>query len=83
MQSTLLFALIAAFAMSCGDTSLTAYDFTALTDLANGALVGENVGQPLQGFEIRLLQDGELLYHQAFGIGRSTHRPTSIARPKP
>jgi CubicO group peptidase (beta-lactamase class C family) len=46
---------------------LAAYDFTALTELAQGALVGENVGEAVPGFEIRLLHQGNVLYHQAFG----------------
>jgi CubicO group peptidase (beta-lactamase class C family) len=44
-----------------------AYDFSALTELAEGALGGENVVQPVPGFEIRLTQNGELLYQQVFG----------------
>jgi CubicO group peptidase (beta-lactamase class C family) len=47
--------------------NLKAYDFTALTELAEGALVGENVGEAVPGFEIRLLHQGNVLYHQAFG----------------
>jgi CubicO group peptidase (beta-lactamase class C family) len=46
---------------------LAAYDFTALTELAEGALVGENVGEAVPGFEIRLLHQGNVLYHQTFG----------------
>jgi CubicO group peptidase (beta-lactamase class C family) len=45
----------------------TAYDFAELTELAEGALVGENVGQAVPGFEIRLLHQGQLLYHEVFG----------------
>lgn len=44
-----------------------AYDFGALTALAEGALVGENVAEAVPGFEIRLLQNGRPIYHQAFG----------------
>lgn len=39
-------------------------------------LLGENVGQPVAGFEIRLLKHGELLYHQAFGAW-SLDRPAN------
>lgn len=45
----------------------TAYDFSSLTALAEGALEGAHVAQPVAGFEIRLLQRGVPLYHQAFG----------------
>ncbi|WP_197530351.1 serine hydrolase domain-containing protein [Bythopirellula polymerisocia] len=44
-----------------------AYDFAELTSLASGALLGENVAAPVSGFDIRLLQHGELIYHQSFG----------------
>jgi CubicO group peptidase (beta-lactamase class C family) len=56
---------------------LSAYDFSGLTALAEGALVGENVGQAVPGFEIRLLKNGELLFHQAFGDW-SLDRPASV-----
>lgn len=46
---------------------LSAYDFTGLTELAEGALLGENVGQAVPGFEIRLLYQGQALYHEVFG----------------
>jgi CubicO group peptidase (beta-lactamase class C family) len=57
--------------------NLRAYDFTSLTELAEGALVGENVGQPVPGFEIRLTKDGELLYHEVFGDW-SLNRPANV-----
>lgn len=44
-----------------------AQDFSTLTELAIGALTGENVSDPVPGFEIRLLRDGQAVYHQAFG----------------
>jgi CubicO group peptidase (beta-lactamase class C family) len=59
---------------------LRAYDFTGLTALANGALTGQNVNQPVPGFEIRLLHHGELLYHQDFGdwsLDRPANRDSS------
>ena len=56
---------------------VVAEDFTALTALAEGALVGENVGQSVSGFEIRLLRDGEAIYHEAFG-NWSLDRPARI-----
>lgn len=44
-----------------------AESFAELTALANGALNGQNVEEAVPGFEIRLLRDGQVLYHQAFG----------------
>lgn len=44
-----------------------AYDFSNLTALAEGAVAGENVVQPVAGFEIRLLKRGMPIYHRAFG----------------
>ena len=58
---------IAALVLVCGSSLALAYDFSALTELAEGALVGENVNLPVAGFEIRLTRNGELLYHQVFG----------------
>ncbi len=46
---------------------LAAYDLSALTALAEGALEGENVDKAVPGFEIRLLQNGEAIYHRVFG----------------
>jgi CubicO group peptidase (beta-lactamase class C family) len=60
-----------------GPSTLGAYDFSALSELAEGTLIGENVGQPVPGFEIRLMQDGELLYHQVFGDW-SLNRPANV-----
>lgn len=53
-----------------------AYDFSGLTDLAEGALVGENVDRPVAGFEIRLLLNGLPIYHQSFGAW-SLDRPAN------
>jgi CubicO group peptidase (beta-lactamase class C family) len=41
--------------------------FAALTQLAQGALTGVNVSTPVSGFELLVLQNGQLLYNQAFG----------------
>jgi len=51
----------------CQPSSLVAQDFGALTALAEGAMLGENVNVPVDGFEIRLLQHGQPIFHQAFG----------------
>jgi CubicO group peptidase (beta-lactamase class C family) len=45
----------------------SAQDFSELTSLADGAVVGIGVDQPVEGFEIIVLKDGQPLYHQAFG----------------
>lgn len=42
-------------------------DFSQLTALAEGALVGENVDTAVPGFEVRLLRAGQAIYHQSFG----------------
>lgn len=54
-----------------------AYDFTQLTFLANGALAGQNVDNPVSGFEIRLLKHGVPIYHQVFGAW-SLNRPANV-----
>lgn len=45
----------------------SAQDFSELTSLAEGALVGIGVDQPVEGFEIIVLKAGQPLYHEAFG----------------
>lgn len=48
-------------------TASAQFDFSALTALAQGAVLGQNVGTPVPGFEILLRRDGQVLYHRAFG----------------
>lgn len=75
LESCLRVAIVGAVAFSGGIAS-AAYDFSGLTALAEGALVGENVDHPVAGFEIRLLRDGEPLYHEVFGAW-SLDRPAN------
>jgi CubicO group peptidase (beta-lactamase class C family) len=62
-----LCCVVSSLILSCLAQPLVAYDFSALTALAEGALQGDNVRQPVAGFEIRLLKDGDRLFHQTFG----------------
>ncbi len=48
-------------------SSSAGQDLSQLTELAGGALLGENVESAISGFEIHVMQRGEVLYHQAFG----------------
>ena len=64
LQRTYLKALLLLVSLP---TPAIALDFSKLTALAEGALLGENVNAAVPGFEIRLLQEGEAIYHQAFG----------------
>jgi CubicO group peptidase (beta-lactamase class C family) len=59
-------AISLAFA-SQTSAQLVGYDFDAVTLLARGALVGQAVGEPVLGFDLRLQVDGRPAYHQAFG----------------
>jgi len=43
------------------------FDFSAVTALANGALVGQNVNTPVPGFELLLMKDGVVVYRRSFG----------------
>ena len=43
------------------------FDFDAVTRLARGGIVGENVAQPVPGYELRLLKHGNVVYDQSFG----------------
>ena len=44
--------------------------FEPLTQLARGALIGQNVATPVPGFELLVMLHGQLLYQQAFGTWR-------------
>lgn len=69
--------IVASVAILCSATSpVGAYDFSGLIALAEGALQGDNVGQPVTGFEIRLLKNGTPIFHQAFGDW-SLNRPAN------
>ena len=48
-------------------SQVVAQDFSTLTALAEGALQGVNVKTAVPGFEIQGLQNGQAIYHQAFG----------------
>lgn len=57
---------------ACGLFSVAAfagpsYDFSAVTALANGALAGQNVNTPIPGFDLLLMKDGIVVYHETFG----------------
>ena len=43
------------------------YDFSEVTRLAAGAIVGQNVGEAVPGFELLLMKDGRLVYAEAYG----------------
>jgi CubicO group peptidase (beta-lactamase class C family) len=42
-------------------------DFSQVTALCNGALVGQNVNSPVPGFDLLLIHRGQVVYHQSFG----------------
>lgn len=61
--------LAAAMVLGIATTAYAqAYDFSEVTRLANGALVGNYVNDPIPGFEILILRNGQSIYHQAFGM---------------
>ncbi len=43
------------------------YDFTEVTRVAAGAVIGQNVGTPVPGFDLLLMKDGQVVYHETFG----------------
>ena len=45
----------------------SSFDFSQVTALANGALVGQNVNTPVPGFELLLMKDGVVVYRRSFG----------------
>ncbi|MEQ9453446.1 MAG: serine hydrolase [Phycisphaeraceae bacterium] len=67
--------LILASTLTLGTATsmVSATALPTLTALAESAVYGLNVSQPVPGFEIKLLQDGQTIFHEAFGdwtIGR-------------
>ncbi len=64
--------LVGAFAVLgenavAGGEECRAYNFDSVTTLARGMLVGENVFVPVDGFELLLMVEGDVVYQQAFG----------------
>ena len=54
--------------LTAGATAQPAYDFSLVTSLAEGALIGQNVADPIRGFELLLMKDGTIVYDRAFGL---------------
>jgi len=46
---------------------IATYDFSNVTALAQGAVAGQNVNTPVPGFDLLLMKDGRIVYHQVFG----------------
>lgn len=67
MPTTLASLSLAVFAGSAVAVNEVRYNFSEVTSLAAGALLGQNVPQPVPGFELLLLKDGVPVYHRAFG----------------
>ncbi|MBX9737027.1 MAG: beta-lactamase family protein [Phycisphaerales bacterium] len=51
-------------------------EFCEVTQLALGALQGQNVTTPIPGFELLLMKDGQVVYHRSFGAW-SLNRPAN------
>jgi CubicO group peptidase (beta-lactamase class C family) len=43
------------------------YDFSEVTTLAQRAVTGDSGGDPISGFDLRVLHRGTVVYHQSFG----------------
>jgi CubicO group peptidase (beta-lactamase class C family) len=54
-------------AVACGQVVPNPYNFAAVTQLAEQAVLGVGVESPVPGFEIRLYQNGRVVYHRSFG----------------
>ncbi len=59
------FAILAAIAGTAH--AQLRYDFSEVTRLAAGAVLGQNVATPLPGFELLLMKDGTVVYDESFG----------------
>lgn len=62
-----LAAVAAPLSITLSSALAQPFDFSAVTALANGALVGQNVGSPVPGFDLLLMKDGIVVYHRSFG----------------
>jgi CubicO group peptidase (beta-lactamase class C family) len=51
-------------------TAQAQHDLSAVTSLCESALVGQQIGSPIPGFELLLMKDGKVIYQRAFGTGR-------------
>ncbi len=49
------------------NAQLVRYDFSQVTQLAQGALDGQNVNSPVPGFELLLMKNGVTVYRRSFG----------------
>jgi len=62
-------AFVATFALHAPLFSqLVTYDFSNVATLAQGAVAGQNVENPVPGFELLLVKDGRPVFHQSFGL---------------
>lgn len=61
------FALPFLLAFAPTSSPAQVFDFSELTALGEAAVLGTNVGQPVPGFELLVMQHGNTLYHQTFG----------------
>lgn len=71
MNTSFTWAALCAAGCFCGlafaQVEDPACDWSEVTALAQGALVGQNVSVPVPGFELMLLHEGRVVYRQAFG----------------
>ena len=58
--------LLASLALS-GPARAQSFDFREVTRLAEGALVGEHVNDPVPGFKLLIRRNGQTIYQHSFG----------------
>jgi CubicO group peptidase (beta-lactamase class C family) len=61
------FSAVMLCALAASAHAGTSYDFSQVTQLCQGALVGINVTTPVPGFDLLLLKDGREVFHVSFG----------------
>jgi CubicO group peptidase (beta-lactamase class C family) len=67
MRAASPFVMVVLISASTLRANLPPFDFSGLTALANAAVLGIGTSEPVPGFEIRLLLNGQPIYHRAFG----------------
>ncbi|MCV2369591.1 serine hydrolase family protein [Roseateles oligotrophus] len=68
LRSKLAIAALLASCLISNNVAMAAGQFDTLTGLAQGAVAGTNVGSAVSGFELLVLQGGQSIYHQSFGV---------------
>lgn len=68
MNAIVCAGLFCGFATSAACAQPVPYDFSQVTELAQGAITGQYTETPVPGFELLLMKDGQIVYDTSFGL---------------